>query len=113
VETCGQTAGYHIKLESKKSARTRILLMTTGVLLRKLQMEGDLGGISHIFVDEVHERDINTDFLLIVLKRLMAQRPALKVVLMSDPYLIQSLSNPIPIYSNPYLIQSLSNPIPT
>ena len=34
-------------------------------------MEGDLRGISHVFVDEVHERDINTDFLLIVLKNLM------------------------------------------
>lgn len=35
------------------------------------QMEGDLHGISHVFVDEVHERDINTDFLLIVLKNLL------------------------------------------
>ena len=34
-------------------------------------MEGDLHGISHVFVDEVHERDINTDFLLIVLKNLL------------------------------------------
>jgi ATP-dependent RNA helicase DHX36 len=50
VETVGQTAGYHIKLESKKSGKTRVLLMTTGVLLRRLQMEGDLRGISHVFV---------------------------------------------------------------
>lgn len=39
--------------------------------LFNLQMEGDLHGISHVFVDEVHERDINTDFLLIVLKNLL------------------------------------------
>jgi HrpA-like RNA helicase len=57
--------------------------MTTGVLLRRLQLEGDLSGISHVFVDEVHERDINTDFLLIVLKNLMRRRPELKIVLMS------------------------------
>ena len=37
--------------------------MTTGVLLRKLQMEGELGGISHVFVDEVTERDAGTDLL--------------------------------------------------
>jgi ATP-dependent RNA helicase DHX36 len=53
--------------------------MTTGVLLRMLQMEGNLEGVSHIFVDEVHERDINTDFLLIILKKLLKQRPDLKV----------------------------------
>jgi HrpA-like RNA helicase len=83
IEKVGQTSGYHIKLEAKKTSKTRILLMTTGILLRRLQLEGDLKGISHVFVDEVHERDINTDFLLIVLKNLMKKRPELKVVLMS------------------------------
>lgn len=73
-EKIGESAGYHIRLEVKKSARTRILMMTTGVLLRKLQIEGELVGVSHVFVDEVHERDINTDFLLIVLKQLLARR---------------------------------------
>ena len=67
VETCGQTAGYHIKLEAKKSAQTRILLMTTGVLLRKLQMEGELGGISHVFVDEVGVRDRHQHILIFTL----------------------------------------------
>ena len=69
------------RLEVKKGPATRLLLMTTGVLLRMLQMgEGNLDGISHIFVDEVHERDINTDFLLIILKKLLKQRPDLKVI---------------------------------
>jgi HrpA-like RNA helicase len=40
-------------------------------IVDRTQMEGDLRDISHVFVDEVHERDINTDFLLIVLKTLM------------------------------------------
>jgi ATP-dependent RNA helicase DHX36 len=48
AETVGQTAGYHIKLEKKKSVKTRVLLMTTGVLLRRLQMEGDLVGTVYI-----------------------------------------------------------------
>jgi HrpA-like RNA helicase len=48
-------------------------------------MEGDLRDISHVFVDEVHERDINTDFLLIVLKTLMKKvrrtEPILHIIL--------------------------------
>jgi len=43
----------------------------------------DLASVSHIFVDEVHERDLNTDFLLIILKDLLARRKSLKLVLMS------------------------------
>ena len=43
-----------------------VLFCTVGVLLRKL--EGGLRGVSHVIVDEIHERDINTDFVLIVLR---------------------------------------------
>jgi HrpA-like RNA helicase len=53
------------------------MLMTTGILLRRLQ--DDLGEVSHLFIDEVHERDINTDFLLVIVKQLIATRPQLKV----------------------------------
>jgi HrpA-like RNA helicase len=51
----------------------------TGVLLRRLQGDCLLKGVSHIFVDEIHERDINSDFLLIILRRLLPFRPSLKV----------------------------------
>ena len=58
--------------------------MTTGVLLRKLQTDDcNLVGVSHIFVDEVHERDMNTDFLLVVLKKMLSVNPHIKIVLMS------------------------------
>ena len=80
IESVGDTAGYHIRLESKRSNSTRILLMTTGVLLRMLQSEDDLSGVSHIFVDEVHERDLQTDFLLIILKLIVKKYKDLKVV---------------------------------
>ena len=43
-----------------------IMFCTVGVLLRKL--EGGLRGVSHVIVDEIHERDVNTDFLLVVLR---------------------------------------------
>lgn len=84
AEKVGMSAGYHIRLETVKSASTRLLLMTTGVLLRKLQADDcNLDGVSHIFVDEVHERDINTDFLLIVLKKMLLINPHIKIILMS------------------------------
>lgn len=82
-EKVGETSGYSIRLENKRSNKTRILLCTTGILLRRLQCDPDLASVSHIFVDEVHERDLNTDFLLIILKDLLARRKSLKLVLMS------------------------------
>lgn len=82
-ERTGQTCGYSIKLEKKISKKTRLLLCTTGILLRRLQLDPDLASVSHVFVDEVHERDLNTDFLLIILKNLLRRRKSLKLVLMS------------------------------
>lgn len=67
-EKVGETCGYSIKLEKRMSSRTRLLLCTTGILLRRLQVDPDIANVSHIFVDEVHERDLNTDFLIIILK---------------------------------------------
>ncbi|CAB1116380.1 unnamed protein product [Ectocarpus sp. CCAP 1310/34] len=83
AERIGETAGYQIRLESKRSKATRLLLCTTGILLRRLQVDPWLASVSHVFVDEVHERDLDTDFLLIILKGLLAKRPGLKLVLMS------------------------------
>jgi ATP-dependent RNA helicase DHX36 len=104
-EHLGGTCGYSIKLERKASSATRLLFCTTGILLRRLQCDPDLASVSHgefavyagclscshltvawlllVFVDEVHERDINTDFLLIILKALLRRRTSLKLVLMS------------------------------
>ena len=45
-----------------------------GVLLRRLQFNSNLSGVSHIFVDEVHERDLNSDMLLILLRDLLKDR---------------------------------------
>jgi HrpA-like RNA helicase len=67
--------------ESKRSSRTRLLFCTTGVILRHLEGSPDLKGISHIVVDEVHERSLDSDFLLIILKGLLARRPDLKLIL--------------------------------
>lgn len=57
--------------------------MTTGVLLKALSDKDALAGVTHVVVDEVHERDRNSDFALILLRDLLPQRPDLRVVLMS------------------------------
>lgn len=57
-ESVGATVGYSIRLESKQSANTQLLFCTTGVLLRMLQGDPDLSHMTHVFVDEVHERSV-------------------------------------------------------
>ena len=83
----GDEVGYVIRGESKMSQKTEITFMTTGVLLRRLQssagMVESLENITHIFVDEVHERSLDTDFLLALLRDAMKLLPQLKIVLMS------------------------------
>ena len=75
--------GYAIRLESNTSKETRLVFATTGIVMRMLEASNDLKDITHIVLDEVHERTIDSDFLLIVLRKLMVRRPDLKVVLMS------------------------------
>lgn len=83
-DTLGQTVGYHIRLESKLSPRTMLTFCTNGVVLRTLMgSDRALNNITHIIVDEIHERDKNSDFLLLVLKEKLEQHPNLKLILMS------------------------------
>ncbi|XP_038905171.1 DExH-box ATP-dependent RNA helicase DExH1 isoform X2 [Benincasa hispida] len=82
-ENLGETVGYQIRLEAKQSAQTRLLFCTTGVLLRQLVQDPQLTGVSHLLVDEIHERGMNEDFLLIILRNLLPRRPDLRLILMS------------------------------
>jgi hypothetical protein len=70
-------------VQSEVSDLTQVTFMTPGVLLRKLASDTSLSSYTHIVIDEVHERDRNTDFLLIVLRDLLPSRPELRVILMS------------------------------
>jgi len=54
-----------------------------GILLRRLLSDRNLNGVTHVFVDEIHERGMNEDFLLIVLKDLLSRRRDLRLILMS------------------------------
>ncbi|PWN33444.1 P-loop containing nucleoside triphosphate hydrolase protein [Meira miltonrushii] len=76
--------GYAIRGESKSGRNTKLLFTTTGVLLRRLSTnDPDLRGISHVFVDEVHERGVDSDLLLIELREVLKRNPTLRVILMS------------------------------
>ncbi|XP_034146232.1 ATP-dependent RNA helicase DHX30 [Esox lucius] len=79
------SVGYQVRLESRPPEHSggALLFLTVGVLLRKLQSNASLRGISHVVVDEVHERDVNTDLLLALLKPAIRDNPHLRVVLMS------------------------------
>ncbi|GAB4828826.1 hypothetical protein Ancab_018487 [Ancistrocladus abbreviatus] len=82
-EKLGESVGYKVRLEGMKGRDTRLLFCTTGILLRRLLVDRSLKGITHVIVDEIHERGMNEDFLLIVLKELLPHRPELKLILMS------------------------------
>jgi len=83
VGTTKSLVGYAIRLESHITPQTRLVYATTGIVMRMLEGGNDLQDITHLILDEVHERTIDSDFLLIVLRKLMVRRPGLKVVLMS------------------------------
>lgn len=81
-EMLGTSVGYSVRFESVLPRPFgAILYCTVGTLLRKL--EGGLRGVSHVIVDEVHERDINTDFLLVLLRDMVRTYPELRVIIMS------------------------------
>ena len=73
-EQVGGVVGYAIRLESKSSARTSLLFCTTGILTRRLEADSELSGVTHVFIDEVHERSMESDFLLMVVRDLLLRR---------------------------------------
>ncbi|KAG0064792.1 hypothetical protein BGZ89_008846 [Linnemannia elongata] len=75
--------GYQIRLESRVAPSNILKFCTTGILLRRLESDKTLKGVTHLVIDEVHERTLESDFLLIILKKLLPRRPDLKIILMS------------------------------
>lgn len=83
AEEVGQTVGYSVHLESASSAATRLLFCTTGVFRRRMLADPFLTGVTHLVLDELHERDKITDFLLVAVRELLEERPEMRLVLMS------------------------------
>eukprot|EP01018_Ginkgo_biloba_P032353 Gb_17113 [translate_table: standard] len=83
-ESIGKSVGYTVRLNSvPPRLRGSILYCTTGILLRRLQTVDGMVGVSHVIIDEVHERDVDTDFLLVVVREMLQHHPSLRVVIMS------------------------------
>jgi ATP-dependent helicase HrpB len=83
-EKVGQTIGYATRMDSQQSAATRILVMTEGIFIRRIQADPELAGVSAILFDEVHERSLDTDFgLALALDAQGGLRPDLRLLAMS------------------------------
>lgn len=103
-EKLGESVGYKVRLEGMKGKDTCLLFCTTGILLRRLLVDRNLKGVTHVIVDEIHERGMNEDFLLIVLKDLLPRRPELRLILMSatlDAELFSSYFDGAPVVHIP------------
>lgn len=58
--------GYKVRLEGIKGRDTRLLFCTTGILLRRLLVDRNLRGVTHVIVDEIHERGMNEGDLIFI-----------------------------------------------
>lgn len=79
----GEEVGYAIRFDDVTSAKTRIKVMTDGILLQEARSDESLRAYDLLLVDEAHERSLNIDFTLGLLHRTLARRPDLKVVISS------------------------------
>lgn len=93
---CGDEVGYVIRGVNKTKKNTRIKFMTTGVLVRILQSDKTLLNNSIVLIDEVHERSLDTDLVVTLLKNLMGKIPGLKIVLMSATVNVDLFKNYFP-----------------
>ena len=80
----GGTVGYATRMDSKVSAKTRLLVLTEGIFVRRIQDDPELAGVSAVLFDEVHERSLDSDFgLALALDAQAALRPDLRILPMS------------------------------
>ncbi|KAL9707956.1 hypothetical protein quinque_011474 [Culex quinquefasciatus] len=93
-EQLGDSVGYQIRLDAKKprSAGASIVFCTTGIVLSIMQSDPCLKEYSHLILDEIHERDVITDLLLGIVKKILPFRKDLKVILMSATLTAETFS---------------------
>ncbi|ESQ36248.1 hypothetical protein EUTSA_v10006566mg [Eutrema salsugineum] len=85
-ETIGKNVGYKVRLQSKGGRQSSIVFCTNGILLRVLVGKGGgscIPDITHIIVDEIHERDCYSDFMLAIIRDFLPSNPHLRLILMS------------------------------
>ena len=79
----GQEVGFQVRFTGEVSRSTKVKLMTDGILLAEIQRDKLLRKYNAIIIDEAHERSLNIDFILGYLKRILPQRPDLKIIITS------------------------------
>lgn len=82
-EEIGQTVGYQVRFERVAGPQTRLHFLTEGVLTRRMLSDPELDGVDAVVLDEFHERHLESDLALALLKRLQRRRPELRLVVMS------------------------------
>jgi len=84
--------GYKMRFEDKTDRSTRIKVMTDGILLQEIKGDRDLSEYGVIMVDEAHERSLNIDFILGLLKGVIARRPEFRVIVSSATINVEAFS---------------------
>jgi ATP-dependent helicase HrpB len=82
-ERPGETVGYQVRFEEMAGPRTRLKYVTEGTLIRRMVADPELKGVDAVVLDEFHERNLDADFALALLKRLQRRRPELMILVMS------------------------------
>ena len=83
-EQVGQTVGYQVRFEESAGPGTRLRFLTEGVLTRRMMSDPELKGVGTVILDEFHERHLETDLALALLRRLQrTKRPDLRIIVMS------------------------------
>ncbi len=83
-EPVGRTFGYATRMDTKRSAATRVTVLTEGIFVNRIQADPELSGVSAVLFDEVHERSLDSDFgLALALDAQAGLRPDLRIVPMS------------------------------
>ncbi len=91
-EAVGQTVGYQIRQEQKSSDATRLLIVTEGVLTRKIQHDPELQSVDILIFDEFHERSLHADLALALVREVQQLRDDLHVLIMSATLDVSGLS---------------------
>lgn len=101
-EAVGETVGYQVRFEERIGSKTRLRFVTEGILTRRLLSDPTLKGVDAVVLDEFHERHLESDLSLALLKRLQHSRPELRIIVMSATL----DAGPIAAYLNACILRS-------
>jgi ATP-dependent helicase HrpB len=109
-EPVGRTVGYAIRGDRKTSKDTRIEVVTSGLLVRRIQHDPELSGVDTVLLDECHERHLDADLLLALLTDARALRPDLKLLAASATVATERLAE---LLDNAPVIRAEARTFPT